>query len=677
MVRVMLKKRIIALILCVALTVGTVSIVHPTESKGMGTIVELAGTALTGSSVLEAIIAALGICAGIEVSEKIEDKLKDYFDAGRCVPIQDSLGNRFIAFMTENFVHKDAISYSDINDYYRAMDPARSLEIVNDENFICATPYITGQEYMVKPDVISATDSKLKQYGTSLSTIMNKLGEIGLTSYTNFVDAIKDLSNGTTNVLVNENAKSVFDVITKLVSNVIREVWREKISAGNTPRYIGFYDIKYKLACEDYLVMEFNYTKSDRYPNIRYVVYDINYGYNTKLIEAHVHNENCEFDEYGDPISCRKTYNLMLGNLKGPYRANYEKEIKDNSIIITMDGWSEPLLKCTLYDPEKKIITNQEILSNFDFIVNWEENGYSNMSYCVGSSLFYDRQSLIIGEKNTVYTGSINTDMLQSVTSTDKMLDKDYTYTDSIPWLNSNPSVADADVDALELADLLSKIELINKRLDETNALLENLLSSIKGMASTVTGIQGILGTGLSAMLTGAADRVVEGFRDIYIDNAGDNILEKACTGIENIFEGVGDMTALKEDVIVIREAAEAQITALTTTDAMTTELTVQLGNRGPGLQNFFNIIYLIILILIEILMLFLRCFQLIVSIFKVEANPRFLPPEMIQGIDFLKDMKITAFNISIWDFMFVLIYIILVFRIVGSIKCHVDDIEV
>ena len=82
---------------------------------------------------------------------------------------------------------------------------------------------------------------------------------------------------------------------------------------------------------------------------------------------------------------------------------------------------------------------------------------------------------------------------------------------------------------------------------------------------------------------------------------------------------------------------------------------------------GFFNLLYLLFLILFKIIMIFCHCLELLFTIYKVKSYPYFLNNGMIQGIEWLKNVKITGqlLNVSLFDFLYVLVRIVLVFSVV------------
>lgn len=90
---------------------------------------------------------------------------------------------------------------------------------------------------------------------------------------------------------------------------------------------------------------------------------------------------------------------------------------------------------------------------------------------------------------------------------------------------------------------------------------------------------------------------------------------------------------------------------------------------------GFFNILYLLFLILFKIIMIFCHCLELLFTIHSVKAYPYFINNDMIRGLNWIKSVNITGglLNISLYDFLFALVRIILVFSVIRLIRHYTD----
>lgn len=99
-------------------------------------------------------------------------------------------------------------------------------------------------------------------------------------------------------------------------------------------------------------------------------------------------------------------------------------------------------------------------------------------------------------------------------------------------------------------------------------------------------------------------------------------------------------------------------------------------GTDTFGLNTLFGSLILLIMILIMLLLIFLSCLAFIIMIFRIPAQTGFLPEEMIAGLDYIKTLEIPGFGMSVYAFFMALIYIILVFTVIGILRKNIDKIK-
>lgn len=95
------------------------------------------------------------------------------------------------------------------------------------------------------------------------------------------------------------------------------------------------------------------------------------------------------------------------------------------------------------------------------------------------------------------------------------------------------------------------------------------------------------------------------------------------------------------------------------------------------GLNTIFGILILLILIILMLLAIFISCLAFIVMIFRIQATTGFLPEEMIAALDYLKTLQIPGFGMSVYNFFMSLIYIILIFTVIGILRKNIDKIKI
>ena len=100
-------------------------------------------------------------------------------------------------------------------------------------------------------------------------------------------------------------------------------------------------------------------------------------------------------------------------------------------------------------------------------------------------------------------------------------------------------------------------------------------------------------------------------------------------------------------------------------------------GKDTGGLLSLFNALLYIILILIMLLVIFVSCLAFIIMIFRIPPTTGFLPEDMILGLNYLKTLMIPGMNMSVYNFFMALVYIILLFTVVGLLRKNIDKIHI
>lgn len=93
--------------------------------------------------------------------------------------------------------------------------------------------------------------------------------------------------------------------------------------------------------------------------------------------------------------------------------------------------------------------------------------------------------------------------------------------------------------------------------------------------------------------------------------------------------------------------------------------------------KDFINAILILFYILFVLLKIFLHCLEFIINIFKIPATTGYLNDEMIFALEYLKGFEIEGMSISIYDFLFGLLYIIILFFLIGVLRKNIDRIKI
>lgn len=299
-------------------------------------------------------------------------------------------------------------------------------------------------------------------------------------------------------------------------------------------------------------------------------------------------------------------------------------------------------------------------------------------------------------EEGNAATASLLQKILQAINNLDK------TVAGTLPVDTSNVINSFAGT-----ADVISDID----------KLLNQKLPVIGDMADVVTGslpaIDGIKDW-LEKQAAPSIDSIAKNGEDILktIDDLGDNVLSKLApidlvTNLDTTLDGIAlDAKKTNEK---INEAINGEKTISVSLDdekpvpiVFDPSVTVPLDltkpipisfddtkpisvSLAPTVQEptdqddfnlgIFNLLYLLFLILFKIIMIFCHCLELLFTIHSVKAYPYFLNAGMVQGLNWIKSVKITGdlLNVSLYDFLYVLVRFILVFSVIRLIRHYTD----
>lgn len=234
----------------------------------------------------------------------------------------------------------------------------------------------------------------------------------------------------------------------------------------------------------------------------------------------------------------------------------------------------------------------------------------------------------------------------------------------------------------LDLSSIISSFAGTADVIGDIDKLLNQKLPVIGSMADVVSGSLPSINDikdWAEKVATPNLDSIADSGKQTLaaIDNWGDKVVDAvAPISILNKLDGTIDNIALDNSKLLenIEKAVNGE-KALTVSVAPSVSEPEQQDDFNLG---FFNLLYLLFLILFKIIMIFCHCLELLFTIYKVKSYPYFLNNGMIQGIEWLKNVKITGqlLNVSLFDFLYVLVRIVLVFSVVRLIRHYTDKLK-
>lgn len=241
-------------------------------------------------------------------------------------------------------------------------------------------------------------------------------------------------------------------------------------------------------------------------------------------------------------------------------------------------------------------------------------------------------------------------------------------------WMDTNPAIDNfpaAVSNILEASDPVAgtseAVPAVNEAIAETAGVDIDTDEDADTDTNTGTSINymGILGQILAA-IKAIASQVWQFFQD----------------PIGAIVQGIQDLIDLLKNLWIklanYLETIIAAITALGEGNNPNGPINPDGDDNSGGTVNLLNGVLLLIYILFKLLMIFLHLLEFIVNVFKIPATPGFIgDSDFATGFNYIKTVKLSPLDISIYDFLMGLIHITLIFSVVKVLKKHIDKLHV
>lgn len=228
-------------------------------------------------------------------------------------------------------------------------------------------------------------------------------------------------------------------------------------------------------------------------------------------------------------------------------------------------------------------------------------------------------------------------------------------------------------------ADVIGDIDkLLNQKLPVIGSMADVVAGSLPAIDDIKDWAEKVAGPSIDNLSKTGEEAVKS------IDELGDNILAKLApidllTNLDGTVDGIAS-DALNLNKLITGTIAGDTAISVSVDDSKPIAVTVAPSVSEPTDQDgfnlgFFNILYLLFLILFKIIMIFCHCLELLFTIHSVTAYPYFINNDMIRGLNWIKSVNITGglLNISLYDFLFALVRIILVFSVIRLIRHYTD----
>ena len=147
------------------------------------------------------------------------------------------------------------------------------------------------------------------------------------------------------------------------------------------------------------------------------------------------------------------------------------------------------------------------------------------------------------------------------------------------------------------------------------------------------------------------------------------------------VIGGVNErVDGIAEDVDVLTKAISGVVEG-TDSISVSVDRPVYRNNQEEPEDNFnngfFGILFFLFSLFFKILQLLFDCLMFLFTLHNVKASPYFLNDDMVQGLSWMKKIGIKGdlLNVSLYQFLFVLVRIVIVFSVVKLIRKWVNKL--
>lgn len=202
--------------------------------------------------------------------------------------------------------------------------------------------------------------------------------------------------------------------------------------------------------------------------------------------------------------------------------------------------------------------------------------------------------------------------------------------------------------------DIFSFKESVDSKLIESAALLtaiKNALGSLT-VSPDLSGLSDILKNVLTALGLGS--------------------LLGAVTSIGEIVKGMSFA-----DIIAAIKALPASIAAEIAKVIPSQGNSDNENQNDSGFTNFLNLFMITLLILVILIILFINCLRFIVLVFNIPASTTLLPDDILTGIQYLKDLQLPLFGVSLYTLLLSCAYFIIFMTVIMTLRRKIDKIHI
>ncbi|WP_182431737.1 hypothetical protein [Clostridium sp. AF32-12BH] len=224
----------------------------------------------------------------------------------------------------------------------------------------------------------------------------------------------------------------------------------------------------------------------------------------------------------------------------------------------------------------------------------------------------------------------------------------------------------DTFMKALELAlsalglDTLSG--LLSGLKDLTGTKLTDIADKLKALLDTLSNLK------IGADLSGLSDILRE-----VLTALGLGSLLGVLT---NILSKLGTFS-LTELIDLVKTLPAAIVAAITTALPNWRPSEPEEGENDSGFHNFLNLFMIALLIIILLMILFINCLRFIVLVFNIPASSALIHSDMMQGIEYMKNLQLPVFGVSLWTLLLSCAYFVIFMTVIAAIRRKIDKMHI
>ena len=215
---------------------------------------------------------------------------------------------------------------------------------------------------------------------------------------------------------------------------------------------------------------------------------------------------------------------------------------------------------------------------------------------------------------------------------------------------------------ALTALGLNSVKDLLSGLKDLTGTKLTDIADKLKALLDTLSNLK------IGADLSGLSDILRE-----VLTALGLGSLLGVLT---NILSKLGTFS-LTELIDLVKALPAAIVAAITTALPNWRPSEPEESENDSGFHNFLNLFMIALLIIILLMILFINCLRFIVLVFNIPASSVLIHSDMMQGIEYMKNLQLPVFGVSLWTLLLSCAYFVIFMTVIAAIRRKIDKMHI